>query len=213
MYALLKSFLVAVCILSLWPAAGIAQSGSSERRAGNWYIGGGLGGFAEEDNARLAEQDSEFATFFGGGYRASPHVAIEAEVSFWRQDFRTPAAFGAVLVNPDARTDLNTAGAAGLVKLFLPLDSVDLFVGGGLGLYTTQLYVEGNNGIATTKIDEDDTNLGYQLALGADVYVSNRITVGLEYRWLKLEANFDPLAAGDIDVGGQFLFATVRGHF
>jgi opacity protein-like surface antigen len=197
--------------LMLLPVAAQAQSGSAERRAGNWYIGGGLGGFAEEDNARLSGQDGKFATFFGGGYRASPYVAIEADIAYWRQDFATPGSI--TLPNAEPRTDLNTVGAGGLVKLYLPIDSVDLYVGGGLGLYTSQLYVEGSSGGATTKIDEDDTNVGYQLTLGADVYVSNRISVGVEYRWLKLEANFEPLVAGKIDVGGQFLFATVRGHF
>lgn len=207
--ALLSLFLVSL----LLPAAAQAQSGSSERRADNWYIGGGLGGYAEESNSQLTGQDGKFAAMFGVGYRASPYVAIEADVSGWRQDFQTPTSITTRLTNAEARTDLNTAGFSGLVKLYLPLDAVDLFVGGGLGLYNSQLYVEGNSGGITTKIDEDDTNVGYQLALGADVYVSNRVSVGVEYRWLKLEANFEPSIVDKIDVGGQFLFATVRAHF
>jgi opacity protein-like surface antigen len=206
--ALLLSFSIASLLL---PVAAQGQSGSAERRAGNWYIGGGLGGYAEEDNNQLSGQDGKFATFFGGGYRASPYVAIEADLAYWRQDFETPGSI--TLPNAQARTDLDTIGAGGMVKLYLPIDSVDLYAGGGLGLYTSQLYVEGSSGGATTKIDEDDTNVGYQIALGADVYVSSRISVGVEYRWLKLEANFEPSVAGKIDVGGQFLFATVRGHF
>ncbi len=46
-----------------------------------------------------------------------------------------------------------------------------------------------------------------------DVFVTRRISMGLEYRRLKLDANLGPLIPGDLDMGGNFLFATVRGHF
>jgi opacity protein-like surface antigen len=95
----------------------------------------------------------------------------------------------------------------------LPLDRVDLYAGAGLGLYKTTLKVSGTAGVIPAKIEESDDDVGYQLLLGTDVYVSRNITVGLEYRWLKLDANFEPFVAGNIDAGGQFLFATVRGHF
>jgi hypothetical protein len=48
---------------------------------------------------------------------------------------------------------------------------------------------------------------------GADFFVSRRVSVGLEYRRLKLDANLGDLVPGDLDMGGEFLFATVRGHF
>jgi opacity protein-like surface antigen len=48
---------------------------------------------------------------------------------------------------------------------------------------------------------------------GADFFVSRRVSVGLEYRRLKLDANLGALVPGDLDMGGDFLFATVRGHF
>lgn len=48
---------------------------------------------------------------------------------------------------------------------------------------------------------------------GADFLVSRRIPVGVEYRKFKLEADFGGTLPGNVDTGGDFLFATVRGHF
>jgi opacity protein-like surface antigen len=194
-------------ILAALPACVLAQPGES--RAARWYIGGGLGGFSEEDNAQISGQDAEYASFFSGGYRVAPNVAVEATAMHWAQDFATPSSISGSLPGAQARTDLQTFGVGGLVKFILPLDSVDVFAGAGVGLYTTNLRVEGG----TAEIDENDTDLGLQAVVGADVFVTRRISVGLEYRWLKLDANFEPLIANDLDVGGQFFFATVRGYF
>lgn len=204
---LIRTTFLLFSVTCLLPAVVLAQAG--ERQAGRWYIGGGLGGFAEEDNSQITGQDAEFATFFSGGYRASPNVAVEATAMHWGQDFATPPSISGSLTGAEARTDLYSFGVGGQVKFFLPLDSMDLFAGAGLGLYTTNLKVKGSS----AEIDENDTDLGVQGLLGVDVFVSNRISVGLEYRWLKLDANFEPHVGGDIDVGGHFFFATVRGYF
>lgn len=199
-----RGLTVAGFLLFSFPALSQAQVG--ENRAGHWYIGGGLGGFSEEDNPQITGQDPEFASFFSGGYRASPTVAVEATAMNWTQDFVTP---GTVPPGFDPRTDLSSFGVGALVKFILPLDSADLFAGAGLGLYVTNLHVDGSG----TEIDETDTDLGVQAVLGADVFILRNISVGLEYRWLKLQANFEPIIASEIDVGGHFFFATFRGYF
>jgi opacity protein-like surface antigen len=101
----------------------------------------------------------------------------------------------------------------GLVKFILPLDRVELYVGGGLGIYTTTLLVEGSLLGAHTELTEDDADVGFQAVAGADFYVSRRISVGMEYRRLKLDANLGILIPRELDMGGDFFFATVRGHF
>ena len=199
--------ILAFVALVLAGFAGHAAAQAGENRAGHWYIGGGLGGFSEEDNPQITGQDAEFGSFFSGGYRASPNVAVEATAMSWTQDFATPIG---TLPGQDPRTDLSSFGIGALVKFILPLDSVDLFAGVGLGLYATNLHVEGGGG---TEIDETDTDLGLQAVLGADVFILRNISVGLEYRWMKLNANFEPVIADELDIGGHFFFATVRGYF
>lgn len=187
-----------------------AQSSAGKDRIGSWYIGGGFGPHVEEDNAQLSGQDAGGALFFSGGYRASPNIALEADFLGWNQDFLTPASISpGILSSADARTDLESSGLAAVIKFIAPLNVLDLYGGGGVGYYLVNLSVNGSGG----GVDETDRQLGYQLMFGADVYVSRKISVGLEYRWLELEANFEPYIAGKIDAGGQFLLLNVRGHF
>ncbi len=196
------------------PCAAFAQSDFADGRAGHWYIGGGFGGFSAKDNSQLNDQDSKAAIFFSGGYRASPFVSIEADLLGWQQDFATPASIApGILSSAQARTDLTTTGVAAVIKFYLPVRAVDLYAGGGLGFYTSNINVEGTGAAAGREIDTTETDLGYQLQLGADIYVARRLSIGLEYRWLQVDTDFAPYIAGKIDVGGQFFLMNVRGSF
>ena len=189
------------------PGIGLAQSYSAESRIGHWYIGGGFGAYAEEDNPQLSSQDAGAAFFFSGGYRASPNIAVEADALVWNQDFAAPS----TIPNAQGRSDLTSTGVSAVIKFIAPLKAVDLYAGGGLGFYATNLNVDvGSSG---AEIDETETDLGYQLLVGADVYISRKLTIGLEYRWLNLQTNFEPYIAGDLDAGGQFFLMNIRGSF
>lgn len=191
--------------LSFAIASGVRAEMFAPERVGNWYLGGGFGGFGEESNDQLPNADGQFGLFFSGGYRLSPHVALEIDGLFSHQGFDTPAFAGGA-----RKSDLFTNGVGGVVKFILPLDRVELYAGGGLGVYTSRIEIDGTS----VEDNEDDTNIGYQALIGADFYVSRRISVGVEYRKFKLEADFGgTLPGGKLDTGGDFLFATVRGHF
>jgi opacity protein-like surface antigen len=174
-------------------------------RVGRWYIGGGLGGFREESNSQLQNQEGQYGGFFSGGYRATPNIALEIDGLFLYQRLDTPP----TVFTSDGRSRLNSAGAGGVVKFILPLGRVELFAGGGLGIYSTVLRVKDS----PFHSERDDTDLGYQGLVGADFLVSRKVSIGLEYRKFKLEADLEPTIPGKIDVGGDFLFVTVRGHF
>jgi opacity protein-like surface antigen len=195
---------IALPLLAL-AAPGARAEMFAPERVGNWYLGGGVGGFKEEGNDRLPNAEGQFGLFFSGGYRLSPNIALEIDGLLSHQEFDTPAYAGG-----NRKSDLFTNGAGGVVKFILPLNRVELYIGGGLGAYTSRIEVDGTS----VETDEDDTDFGYQAMIGADFFVSRRISVGFEYRMFKLDANFDDaLPGGDIDTGGDFLFATVRGHF
>lgn len=193
-------------LLSVLPVPGAAQVEMfAPDRIGNWYLGGGLGVLHEEDNPAIADVDSEFGAVFGGGYRVNPYFAVEIDGLITHQEFDTPPSAGG-----GRRSDLFTNGVGGVAKLILPLGRVELYLGGGIGLYTSRVEIDG----PFLEDEEDDTDIGYQVMLGADVFVSRRISVGLEYRRFELEAEFnDLLPGGKIDTGGDLLFVTVRGHF
>jgi opacity protein-like surface antigen len=159
----------------------------------------------EESNDRLPNSEGQIGLFFSGGYRLSPHVALEIDGLMSHQEFDTPAFAGG-----GRKSDLFTNGAGGVVKFILPLERVELYAGGGLGVYSSRIEIDGS----VVEENESDTDIGYQALVGADFYVSRRISVGIEYRKFKLEADFrDTLPGGGVDTGGDFVFATVRGHF
>ncbi|UCH47142.1 MAG: porin family protein [Betaproteobacteria bacterium] len=201
--------LLVIAALTLTFSA-LAQSSAGKDRIGSWYIGGGFGAYAEEDNSQLSSQDAGGALFFSAGYRASSNVALEADFLGWNQDFLTPTSISpGILSSADAGTDLESSGLGAVIKFIAPLNVLDLYGGVGVGYYLVNLSVNGSGG----GVDETERELGYQLLFGADVYVSRKISLGLEYRWLELEANFEPYIAGAIDAGGQFLLVNIRGHF
>jgi opacity protein-like surface antigen len=103
---------------------------------------------------------------------------------------------GVALGSANGRGTISTRGVGGLVKFILPLDRVELYVGGGLGIYNTTLW----------------TDAGFQALAGADFFVSRHFSIGVEYRRLKFDAVLGSFVH-DLDLGGDMLMATVRGHF
>lgn len=206
MLRLMSLLTVWVALGTLSPLAGADSSAMfAPERVGRWSLGGGVGGYWEDSNDQLRSQDGKAGGFISGGYRLSPNVAVEIDGLFSSQEIGQVAALP---VTPD-HTYLNTAGLGGVAKFVLPLNRIELYAGAGLGIYTTQLRAEGS----TYVVSQDDTNIGLQALLGADYFLSRTISLGLEYRKLKLRADFGPILPGKIDAGGDFLLATARAHF
>lgn len=199
------SLIIAIITLSPLIAGADSTGMFAPERVGRWYIGGGLGQFREESNSQLQNQDGQYGGFFSGGYRATPNIAIDIDGLFYNQRVDTPS----TVSTSNSRSRLVSAGAGGVVKFILPLDRVELYAGGGLGIYTTSLRIKDSS----FHSERNDTNMGYQGLVGADFFLSRNVSIGLEYRKVKLDANLEPTIPGKIDAGGDFLFATVRGHF
>lgn len=198
---------LAVAVFAMSPLMAAAQSGTmfAPDRVGHWYLGGGVGGYWEDSNSQLQHQDGQLGGFFSGGYRLSPNIALEIDgLSSYQRLDRPPA-----VSSSEARSRLTSSGVGGVVKFILPMDRVELYAGGGVGIYSTSLWVKHSQ----FDSEADDTNVGYQGMIGADYYLTRSFSIGLEYRKFKLEANLDPAIPGKIDAGGDFLFATFRGHF
>lgn len=206
MSLLTRYVFLSIALLGILPLKAVADTEMfAPERVGSWYLGGGIGGFREESNSQISNAEGDFGLAFSGGYRLSRNIALEIDGLFSHQEFDTPPSAGGT-----RRSDLFTNGVGGVVKLILPIDRVELYVGGGLGLYTSRVEVDGN----ILEQDEDDTDIGYQLLAGADFFVSRHVSVGFEYRKFKLDADFGgTLPGGKIDTGGDFMFVTVRGHF
>lgn len=196
-----------LAILALSPLISRADSIGmfAPERLGRWYIGGGLGGFREDPNPQLQNQEGQYGSFFSGGYRAAPNIALEIDGLYSYQRLDRPP----TVSSSGGRSRLHSTGVGGVLKFILPLDRVELYAGGGLGVYSTVLRIKDS----PFRSERDDTDLGYQGLVGADFLVSRKVSIGLEYRKFKLDADLEPTIPGKIDAGGEFLFVTVRGHF
>jgi hypothetical protein len=185
-----------LAVLAVIPMCCHAQANMFEPgRVGRWYLSAAAGAFKEETDSQLVNLDGQFGLAIGAGYRLTPHVALEIEGLFASQRVDTPSAISGLALGADGRANIYTRGIGGVVKFILPLNRAELFVGGGLGIYNTSLLTDG----------------GFQTVAGADFFVSRHVSVGLEYRRLKFDAIFGSLVPG-LDLGGDFLFATVRRH-
>lgn len=185
-----------VAMVAAIPMCCHAQANMFEpERVGRWYVSGAAGAIKDETSSQLVNLDGQFGLAIGAGYRLTPHVALEIEGLFASQRVETSSTIVGLALGADGRADIYTRGIGGLVKFILPLNRVELFVGGGLGIYNTSLLTDG----------------GFQAVAGADFFVSRHVSVGLEYRRLKFDAIFGTLVPG-VDLGGDFLFVTVRGH-
>ncbi len=196
--------LLALSGMTAGPSHGDAGMFAPER-VGRWYLGGGVGGFAEESESQLRNQSGQVANFFSGGYRLSRNFALEIDGLFYNQRIDTPPA----VASSRTRSRLYVGGPSGVLKLILPVERLELYAGAGVGVYNTTL----RDNESSFRSEEDDTGVGVQGLVGADYFVSRNISVGMEYRKFKLRAELDPSIPGKIDVGGDFLFVTVRGHF
>lgn len=216
MSAYLRNVLFLFIALAAIPLEALAQSSGmfAPERVGRWYLSGGLGGFSEESNSQLANQDGDFGFSVSGGYRLTPYIALEVDALLAHQDFDTPTTIPAPFMGSvDSRADLYSNGIGVLVKFILPLNRVELYAGVGLGAYVSTLRVEGTVLGAPAVVEDDDTDIGYHALVGADFFVSRHVSLGLEYRRLKLDASFGALIPGNVDTGGDLFLATVRGHF
>jgi hypothetical protein len=185
-----------LAVVAAIPMCCHAQANMFEpERVGRWYFSAAAGAIKDETNSQLVNLDGQFGLAIGAGYRLTPHVALQSEGLFASQRVDTPSTIDGLALGADGGANIYTRGVGGLVKFILPLNRVELFVGGGLGIYNTSLLTDG----------------GFQAVAGADFFVSRHVSVGLEYRRLKFDAIFGSLVPG-IDLGGDFLFATVRGH-
>jgi opacity protein-like surface antigen len=176
---------------AVFPICGHTQIQMFEpERVGRWYLSGAGGSFKQDTDADIGKYHGQYGLAIGAGYRLRPHLGLEIDGLFASQRFEIDSA----VISTDAHANLT--GIGGLVKLILPLDRVELYVGGGVGIYSTTFW----------------SDVGFQGVAGLDLFLSRHLSVGVEYRRLKLDAFVGALVPG-FDLGGDFVFATVRGHF
>lgn len=200
-------------------AAGVHAQGQWPGQApggrGLFIWSAGIGGFSGENNpGKLNNQSSDYFAFGGFGWQPHPNFVLEVEMPFFGQRYDTPANIVAPPAGTvDGRVEVNTFGLSVGPKFVAPLGRVELFVGGGYGVYRSRFRATGTSFGFPAELTRDDTGGGGHVKAGLDFYLTRSISLGLEYRRLWLEADFGSASRGAIDIGGNFYYVTVRGRF
>ena len=196
-------------IASLASAAEDAQS-PAPNLTGKRYVSFGVGSYSPDRDPQLADENGKYALAFTLGSRYSRHVAWEIELSQDYYSVNTPPGFApGSLFGSAGRADLTKLGLGGNVRLIYPLGRFEPYIGGGAGLYWTEI----DASTFFTTVKRRDTGPGLLLLAGAEYVFGERgHSLGIQYRKLNLSASFGA-GIGDVDVGGSHLLLTYRASF
>jgi len=139
-------------------------------------------------------------------------VAFELDVQDTGQEAEMPA-FEPAAPGARQRAHIYVDGIGARIKLFYPAGRLEPFVGLGVGYYRSVISDLGTTSrlfLPSELVKRSDRDVGVQYDAGIDYVVSPRSSLGVEYRWLSLEANFGPEFGGPTRVGGGMLLVTYR---
>jgi opacity protein-like surface antigen len=189
---------------------------------GSFYAFGGFAALAPQKNSGLNDKGG-LGLMAGGGFRTSPRLAVELAFVLSAHEVDTPASATPPAGTFAAGTEESTMGTAGLAATARYNFTTGRFVpyaGGGIGFYRT--------GFSTTteatgcvrncrdtgpRVSEHSNDLGYHIMFGGDFHVTQKDVVGVELRYLKLDAKFGDVVPGKTNAGGAFLWLGYRRIF
>jgi len=164
----------------------------------------GFLGFISPDNEnKLGDDDGAAMLIVAYEYRPQRHFAVGAELQAIVRSYRPDNSPAGYFGDPDRDSDVDSSGFAGTVRGFLPLGSVDLYAGLGVGWYYSDMSITGETNNVNGTFYKSDSGLGYFAMLGADIQLAQQHAITVEFRKLYLDANFGKLSNGDVDIGGD----------
>jgi len=208
----MRKFLVPLLLLSLLiaPAAVLAADPN--------YVTLKLGMYQPGSKTLGAEDpppDLKFGAGFNGelvyGRKVMPNLAVELGVGMFStkdSDFTTYEGGGIV---QKGSIKVNVIPITLNLKGIYPIDKLDLYALGGIGLYSTKIKV--------TDVDGDFSKtknaVGFQLGVGADYNFLPNVFAGLEFKylWAKPKFTFDDGTEYKAKIDGMQLTANIGYRF
>jgi opacity protein-like surface antigen len=201
------------------PHAAAQPVGSPD--VGRFYAFGGFALFGPDSNDQLQGERVGLGLIAGGGFRLSPLLSFELGVLGAGHRLDTPASVSAQIpTGTNLRSNISTGGLNLAVKFHFTQDRVDPYFGAGVGVYTTEFRTTSEDPgcqhhCADTgpRVTSHSGDPGYHALVGVDYHVTQKNVVGVEFRHLWLNANFDDIGLGKVKAGGSLLWLGYRRYF
>jgi len=211
--------------MSLAPHAAAQPVGAGSPDVGRFYGFGGFALFGPDSNDQLQGERGGLGLIAGGGFRYTPFLSFELGVLGAAYRLDSPAGTSAApapgtFKDGTLRTNLSTGGLNLSVKFHFAVDRIEPYVGVGVGRYTTDfrttseaLSCERRCSDTGPRVTSRSRDTGYHAVIGADYHVTQKDVVGVEFRQLRLDANFDDIGLGNVKAGGSLLWLGYRRYF
>lgn len=208
--------------LALGAPQALAQNGASN--VGKFYAYGGLAPFNPDTNPQLSHQHGDLANLIAGaGYRVSMVLSLQIDYLSAGQKLNTPptaAPAAGTFVPGSLKTSIDTEGLALGARFNFAVGRFEPYFGGGVGEYSARIRTTSDSPTCTSfcrgsgpRTSRRSHQIGYHGFVGADYHFTQKDAMGLEFRQVKTEANFDELVPGKVDAGGSFLWMGYRRYF
>lgn len=166
-----------------------------------------LGDFAAETTVNeLENPGSDFGFGLGMLLEHSRYFDWGPDVVFIYRRYDTPPAVtgGAFTVISDDM-GLSTLGLALHGRFSHVAGPVQLYAGAGAGLYISKLTLSASTlgFIGTYEVQSNDMGFSYFYGLG--LKLSNANYLGIEYRYLALDASLTPVTTSTVKIGGELV--------
>jgi len=197
---------------ALFPALAFGQE-ATDFRSRSVYAG--MTVMHPDADPQLANQEGHAALIAGMTWRRSRHIGIDLAFFDTGQQANMPRVERSGLAPRGERDDahINAMGVALGLNLFYPLGKLEPYVGAGLGYYRSEISNVGSIFHVVLPPDfakRHDDRVGVHYLVGADVALSERTKLCVEYRRLALDANFGPEFGGKTKVGGGMVVVALR---
>jgi len=217
------SLAVAVILGALAAPQALAQADFAAGSTRRFYAFLGGAAFVHQQNDGLQNERNSFANaMVGGGFRASPNLAVELAWLLSAHELDTPSTAlpTTAFTAGTQKSTMATVGLAATAKYNFTVGRFKPYGGGGMGWYSTQFRTTteavgcvNNCNDTGPRVTADDSGLGYHVMVGADYHFTPKDVFGTELRYLKLDAKFGDVVPGKVNAGGTFLWLGYRRYF
>ena len=199
-----------LCVASL-PAAHAADPAPAPRPP--VYLSVWLAEMDVDDNpGRLEDESHSFAYGFGFGTRVKQYLDLGGDVFGASAEFDNATVSAPFFGTISDEMDLALSGILLRARGIYPIRWFEPFLGVGVGWCRAEATVSGTVFAIPGLVEEKDTGLMYEFAFGAGFVLSRKIDLVVAYRDILMEADFDSLSSGDVDIGGALYALELRLH-